>query len=128
MRVLLDTHAFLWFIMGDARLSERARVVIESTSNERLLSVASAWEMAIKSSLGKLKLTGPLGELLNAQMLANDVTLLPVSLKHVDALARLPFHHRDPFDRMMIAQAIEEHVPFVSADEVVPAYGVERIW
>jgi len=128
VRLLLDTHAFLWFLMGDPRLSTRAREVMETESNERLLSIASAWVIAIKTSLGKLKLSAPLAVSLHEQMAANDVTLLPVSLAHVNLVARLPFHHRDPCDRLLVAQSIEEKIPLVSADDVVAKYGVERIW
>ncbi|MCU1264021.1 MAG: PilT protein domain protein [Acidobacteria bacterium] len=108
MRLLLDTHAFLWFIMGSGNLSVNARGLIENPANERLLSVACLWEIAIKTSLGKLTLSAPFEELVPAQLEVNGIDLLNINVDHLSTLITLPFHPRDPFDRLIIAQAIVE--------------------
>jgi PIN domain nuclease of toxin-antitoxin system len=128
MKVLLDTHAFLWFIMGSASLSVNARALIEDAGNERLLSVASLWEIAIKTSLGKLTLSAPFDELIPAQLKLNGIDLLNIKVDHLSTLTTLPFHHRDPFDRLIIAQAIVEKLPVVSLDGAFDTYGVTRHW
>ena len=128
MRVLLDTHAFLWFIDGDARLSRHARALIEDPSNERLLSVGSLWEMAIKAGLGRLDLALPFPDLVERQVERNAMVVLPVLPPHLDAVASLPHHHRDPFDRLIIAQAISEDVPVVSRDGAFAAYPLPVLW
>ena len=128
MRLLLDTHCFLWFFTGDSKLSGDARAAIESTSNESLVSIASLWEMAIKSSLGKLDLRLPFAELAARILTDTDSTLLALSVSHLEALQQLPFHHRDPFDRMLVAQAQVEGLTIVTKDENVQSYGVSHIW
>jgi PIN domain nuclease of toxin-antitoxin system len=128
MRLLLDTHAFLWFIMGSPNLSARARALIEDTANESFLSVAGLWEMAIKVSLGKLTLSDPLDVLVPQQLGLNGIELLGIQVAHAAAVSTLPFHHRDPFDRLLIAQAIVEAMPVVSADAAFDAYPVKRLW
>jgi PIN domain nuclease of toxin-antitoxin system len=128
VRVLLDTHAFLWWVDGGERLSTRARRAIANPGNECLLSLASAWEMAIKVSLGKLELPGTPERFLSDQLAANRFRLLALDLRHVSGVASLPFHHRDPFDRLLAAQALAERIPIVSADPVFRRYGVRRLW
>ena len=128
MKLLLDTHALLWFLEGNPRLSEPARSAIEAPGNERLFSTAGAWEIAIKVSLGKLTLHVPYEQLVPGQLLANDVALLPIRPEHLSGVLTLPFHHRDPFDRMLIAQALAEEAVLVSADLMLDAYGVQRLW
>ncbi|MBM4362786.1 MAG: type II toxin-antitoxin system VapC family toxin [Deltaproteobacteria bacterium] len=128
MNLLLDTHAFLWFMEGSDRLSQRARIEIESGSGRRILSVASAWEMAIKASLGKLVLSKPLGELLPVLLADSGIELLPIEVPDVARVAALPFHHRDPFDRLIAAQALERGLTVVSIDAAFDAYGVDRLW
>lgn len=127
MNLLLDTHTFLWFIMGSANLSGNARALIEDTANKSLLSVASLWEMAIKVSLGKLTLSAGFDDVVR-QLSLNGVGLLNISTAHVSLVATLPFHHRDPFDRLLIAQAITEQVPVVSVDAAFDNYGITRLW
>ena len=107
MRILLDTHAFLWLIAGDASLSPKARDIIEAADNEPLLSAASLWEMAIKVSLGKLTLNfeEPFSEAIGGQLRENGVTVLPLDITHIGQVAVMPFHHRDPFDRLIVAHA-----------------------
>ena len=128
MNLLLDTHAFLWFMEGNERISQRARAEIEAADGVRALSVASAWEMDIKSSLGKLDLAKPLGELLPPLLAAAGIELLPIEIPDLARVATLPFHHRDPFDRLLVAQALERGFTIVSVDEAFDAYGVARLW
>ena len=128
MKVLLDTHAFLWFIMGSANLSVNARALIQDTSNERFLSVASLWEIAIKTSLGRLSLSAPFDQLIPAHLELNGVELLNIQVDHLSTLATLPFHHRDPFDRLVIAQAIVEKLAVIGLDDAFDLYGVTRHW
>lgn len=128
MSPLIDTHAFLWFMEGNTKLSERARLAIENAQGQQFLSVASAWEMAIKTSLGKLTLAEPLGELLPKLLADSGIMLLPVELSDVARVATLPFHHRDPFDRLLAAQVLERGLTLISADAAFDSYGVTRIW
>lgn len=128
MRLLLDTHAFLWFIDGSPNLSPLAREVIEDMDNERLLSVASLWEMSIKVSLGKLKLGSSFPALVRQDVEGNAIRLLGIEPAHLEALSKLPFHHRDPFDRMIVAQSMTEGVPVVGRDEAFEKYPVKLIW
>jgi PIN domain nuclease of toxin-antitoxin system len=128
VRLLLDTHAFLWFIAGSTQLGSGARAAIEDPSSERLLSAASIWETAIKISIGKLTVGSPFETFVVDQMRANGIELLGILPKHCAIVVSLPFHHRDPFDRLLIAQALVEQVPIVSADASFDAYGVQRIW
>jgi PIN domain nuclease of toxin-antitoxin system len=128
MRLLLDTHAFLWFITADSRLGANAKSAIENQANQRLLSTASLWEMAIKFSLGKLKLAKPFDTLIAEQLAANAIDILSIEVSHVSAVAKMPFHHRDPFDRLLIAQAMVENIALVSVESTFDAYGVDRIW
>ena len=126
MSVLLDTQAFLWWVTDDSRLSRRA---LRTIADERcLLSAASCWEMAIKASLGKLEIPRPVDRFLQEQLEVNGFGLLQISLRHAAAVADLPFHHRDPFDRLIAAQALEEEMAVVSSDPVFRKYRVKRIW
>jgi PIN domain nuclease of toxin-antitoxin system len=128
MRILLDTHTFLWFFAGSPQLSARARSVIEDPSTEPLLSMASLWEMAIKISLGKLSIGAQFATFITAQVQRNGIGLLGVTLDHTAHIISLPFHHRDPFDRLLVAQAVVEQLPIVSADSILSSYPVTRIW
>jgi len=126
MTLLLDTQAFLWWVADDRRLSRRARTAIAATPS--VLSVASCWEMAIKASLGKLTLPHPVDRFVQQQLEVNGFTLLPLSLEAAAAVADMPFHHRDPFDRVLAAQARLGRLPIVSSDPMFAKYGVRRIW
>ena len=128
MRGLLDTHTFLWFIAAHPALSAPARKWIETSANERLLSVASLWEIAIKASAGKLTVPLPMTELVATHIVGNAIKLLPIAPPHLDRLVTLPFHHRDPFDRLIIAQAKSEALPIVGRDAQFDAYSITRIW
>jgi PIN domain nuclease of toxin-antitoxin system len=126
MSLLLDTQAFLWWVTDDRRLSKRARTAIAATPC--VLSVASCWEMAIKSSLGKLTLPRAVDRFVQEQLEINGFTLLAISLEAVAGVASLPFHHRDPFDRLLAAQAVHGRLDIVSSDAVFTKYGVRRVW
>lgn len=128
MRLLLDTHAFLWWVDASDSLSRRARAAIASARNQCHLSLASGWEIAIKTSLGKLRIEGRLDRFLPEQIAENGFEALPIEIKHVARVARLPFLHHDPFDRLLIAQALEDDLAVVTADRTFARYGVERIW
>ncbi|HLK55486.1 MAG TPA: type II toxin-antitoxin system VapC family toxin [Chthonomonadaceae bacterium] len=128
MRLLIDTHTFLWFVEGDLQLSQEAKRLLEDENNERWLSLASVWEMAIKISIGKLRLGQPLAEYVREQTERNTISLLPITLPHVLPLTNLPLHHRDPFDRLLVMQSVVEGMPIVSADAVLDAYNLHRLW
>ena len=130
MRVLLDTHAFLWFVAGDAALSDDARAAIENQENEVLVGIASAWEIAIKTSLGKLTVDAASVEaFFDEQMASNGFEYLPIQPAHVFRVATLPFHHRDPFDRILIAQALVEGLTLASRERAMFARdGVTALW
>ena len=126
MTLLLDTQAFLWWVTDDRRLSKRARTAIAATPC--VVSIASCWEMAIKVSIGKLTVPVPLHRFVQEQLEINGFSLLPIALEAAAAVADLPFHHRDPFDRLLVAQAQQQRIAIVSADPVFTKYRVRRIW
>jgi PIN domain nuclease of toxin-antitoxin system len=128
VRLLLDTHAFLWFIAGDAALSHEARKMIEDDANEKLVSIASLWEIAIKNSLGKLPLGKPFEQLIPEQLQRNGFAVLGLTVAHTAQLVRLPFHHRAPFDRMLVAQCQSENLSLLSHDVMLDVYGIARLW
>ncbi len=124
MRLLLDTQIFIWWDSEPTKLSAHAIALCQDQANTLVLSVASVWEMQIKAQLGKLELDRPLAEIVESQQLINHVELLPVQLAHVLALQHLLPHHKDPFDRLIIAQALAENLPVLSIDPVFPVYPV----
>jgi PIN domain nuclease of toxin-antitoxin system len=128
MRVLLDTHTFLWWLDGDRRLSRRARSVIATPANTVLVSAASAWEITTKARIGKLPGALPVAADVAACVAAQAFSGLDITLVHAQRAGRLPGDHRDPFDRMLAAQAQLEDLPVVSNDDVFDSYGVNRIW
>jgi PIN domain nuclease of toxin-antitoxin system len=121
VNLLLDTHSFLWFIGGNSQLSLRVRTLIEAPDNQPFLSIASLWEMAIKASLGKLRVEPSFETFVSQQLDINGIKVLPIQVQHVAVITSLPFHHRDPFDRMLIAQAQIEHMPLLSNDSALDA-------
>ena len=123
MRLLLDSNALIWGYERPSELSPAVRIAIEDTANERFISMASLWEIAIRASIGKLSLTGDLSRAVDHLALVP----LPIRLEHVLRVQNLPLHHRDPFDRMMIAQAIEEGLTIVTRDRAFRAYGVQLL-
>lgn len=128
MRLLLDTHAVIWWVDQDHLLTPTAHSAIADPSNDLLLSAATVWEIAIKVGLGKLSLSLPYKQWMSKAIADIGVTVLPITVEYADVQAGLPKHHGDPFDRLMIAQATVEMVPIVSADAAFDSYGVTRIW
>ncbi len=124
MRLLLDTQIFIWWDSEPQKLSAQALALCQDQTNTLVLSVASVWEMQIKSQLGKLHLDRSLAEIVESQQLINNVELLPIHVTHVLALQHLPPHHKYPFDRLIIAQALAENMPVISADTIFPLYPV----
>jgi PIN domain nuclease of toxin-antitoxin system len=128
VRLLVDSHALLWFDEGNERLGVKAQAMMSDPGNELLLSVAIIWEIAIKVSLGKLRLLESFGVYMQRVIHENNIMNLPLSLDHANMLITLPFHHRDPFDRLLIAQAIVENLPILSADNRFDKYPITRLW
>jgi PIN domain nuclease of toxin-antitoxin system len=128
MRLLLDTHALLWFLNGDTALSGTARAAIENGSHEKLVSHASGWEVAIKANLGKITLQIDYDALFPDAVVANGFTILTPRFEHYRALMVLPWYHRDPFDRLLIAQAQTESLTLISKDPHFSSYGISTLW
>ena len=128
MQALLDTSTFLWFIGGSKKLSVEARKVIENFDNALFMSVASLWEIAIKISISKLSLSEPFEHLIPQKIKENEINLLQINLTHLSEMMKLPFHHRDPFDRLIIAQGISENLPVFARDEAFKNYQIDIIW
>jgi PIN domain nuclease of toxin-antitoxin system len=128
MRILLDTHAFLWAGIEPHKLSSSARSLFADTANQLFLSVASLWEIAIKVNLGRLTLTRPFDEFVQDATTAVGISIIPIEVQHVSRLEKLEHHHRDPFDRMLVVQALTEQLTILSADEALDRYGVQRLW
>lgn len=128
MRLLLDTHSFLWYVLNDSQLSDTAESHISDPDNDVLVSAAVYWEIAIKVGNKKLDLKEPFDDFMDRGIRGNDFEVLPVELRHASKLITLPFHHRDPFDRILVAQALTDGLRVVSIDEKLDAYGVQRIW
>ena len=128
MRVLLDTHAFVWFIAGSPNLSPSARALVEDPTNDKVVSAAGLWELAIKVSIGRLHLAAPFEVLIPDQIKRNGFEVLGVEVRHTAVVVSLPFHHRDPFDGLLVAQALAEGMPIISADSALDAYAITRLW
>ncbi len=128
MRYLLDAHTLLWSQDDTSRLSASATEALTDTSHDRLVSVATIWEIGIKVAIGKLPLSKPFRIWMNTALIDLLLTVLPITLDHVERQTSLPFHHRDPFDRLLIAQALVESIPIIGSDTRFDSYGVARIW
>jgi len=128
MRALLDTHAFLWFILDDPQLSAAARSIIEDPANDIAVSPASYWEIAIKIKLGKYSLPQPYQSFMESQIAANDFHVLHIEPKHTAFVTTMELHHKDPFDRLLVAQALAEGIAIVSVDVQLDPYSVTRLW
>jgi PIN domain nuclease of toxin-antitoxin system len=128
VRLLLDTHSMYWYIQGDPRLSPTAQTLVQDASNQVLISPASYWEIAIKISIGKWKLNRTYEEFVDVGLNTYGFQLLPILPAHTSRLIGLPFKHRDPFDRLLVAQALVEGLSIVSNDSALDAYGVTRLW
>ncbi len=127
MKALLDTHVFIWAISEPPRLSSRVLELIEDRDNEILVSIASAWEMAIKATTGKLRVSGSAAEFVQRKLVEHRMTLLPIQLSHLTMLEKLPLHHRDPFDRLLIAQCMAEEATLITVDPLLKRYRVKII-
>ncbi|QKQ76981.1 type II toxin-antitoxin system VapC family toxin [Nostoc sp. TCL240-02] len=128
MILLLDTHTFIWYVTDNSRLSNQVVELINDKKNEILLSIASLWETAIKQNLGKLSFNQPFEIFIRQQLNLNDFSLLDIKINHVTVFATLFLHHRDPFDLILIAQALVENILILSADKIFDAYSIERLW
>lgn len=128
MRYLLDTHTFIWFDNDPDKLSSQVAAICSSNDNDLLLSLASVWEMQIKTQLGKLQLPLPLPEMIQNQITKNNVELLPIELSHIFNLTNLPPYHKDPFDRLLIAQAMTENAILLSNDANIEKYPIQILW
>jgi PIN domain nuclease of toxin-antitoxin system len=128
VNLLLDTHTLLWFLADDPLLSGAARKLIEQPANRKFVSVATCWEIAIKVGLKKLDLGEPATTFLPRELAVNHFDLLAIELRHATFVETLPPHHKDPFDRLLVAQSIMEAIPLVSVDAAFDAYGVTRLW
>lgn len=127
MDLLLDTHAFIWFLNGDDQLPTAVKTLITDTSNRCFLSIASLWEIAIKNSLGKLEMQGNFSQIATF-LSGNDIEVLPITFEHIQRLLQLEYLHRDPFDRMIIAQSLTEDISLVSKDDIFRRYGASLLW
>lgn len=128
MKLILDTHVFIWLDTQPEKLSKLAKELCQNTHNQLYLSIASVWEMQIKTQLGKLKLNIPLHEMIEIQQQENDLNILNISLKHIYQLSMLPLYHSDPFDRIIIAQSLLENMPIISVDNKFKNYSVQVLW
>jgi PIN domain nuclease of toxin-antitoxin system len=128
MRLLLDTHTLLWFVLDRPQLSRIADALITEPSNDIFVSPATYWEIAIKVAKRKLNLLCPYDDFVDRGIAGNDIDILPIETRHTSLLTTMPFHHNDPFDRLLIAQALVEQMTIVSADSEFDAYGVSRLW
>jgi len=128
VKLLLDTHSFIWAVDQPSLLGPNAKTALEDLANSLLLSAATIWEIAIKIGVNKLTLSLPYRQWMTRAMNDLGVTLLPITADYADVQVSLPFYHRDPFDRLLIAQAIVENVPLVSSDALFEQYGVSRVW
>ncbi|MGH8718649.1 MAG: type II toxin-antitoxin system VapC family toxin [Burkholderiales bacterium] len=128
MKMLLDTQAFLWSMSDFSKLTKKARAALVNPENDVYLSLASIWELAIKISTGKLRIAGSLEKLIPEQLALNNITQLDIAFRHVVGVGSLPYHHKDPFDRLLVSQATLEGMPILSADKAFDAYGIKRVW
>ena len=128
MRFLVDTHAFLWAVLSPEKLTERVRSVFTDREAELLVSIATPWEMAIKAGIGKLENGAEILDNFENQVTASGYRILETSIEHTIRSGYLPRYHKDPFDRLLIAQALDLNVPILSRDDIFDLYGVQRIW
>lgn len=128
MILLVDTHAFLWYLTADPRLSAAAKILMINPAHQLFLSRASLWEIAIKVSIGKLTLPSPFPTLIPQKLQQTGTQIMEIKLEHLAAIIPLPFHHKDPFDRMLVARCIVDQIPILSADSVLDQYPIKRLW
>ena len=128
MKCLIDTHTLLWYTLNESQLSRTAHQLIINQNNEILISPASYWEIAIKISIGKLILHQPYKDFITVCLNQYQFKILAITPEHTDAVIALPFYHKDPFDRLLVAQAIVENIPIISVDNALDQYGIQRLW
>jgi PIN domain nuclease of toxin-antitoxin system len=128
MKLLVDTHAFLWYLTADPRLRASAQTLMADPANQLFLSRASLWEIGIKVSVGKLTLPAPYLTLIPQKLQQLGMQILEIQHHHIGAVIGLPFHHKDPFDRMMVAQSMVEQMPILSVDPGFDLYSIQRVW
>jgi PIN domain nuclease of toxin-antitoxin system len=128
MRLLLDTHAFIWYTTDSSRLTATGRSLIDNGENDILLSTASVWEMAIEHSIGRLTFSMPFMEFIKQQIAVNRIDILEITFDHIEVVASLLLHHRDPFDRLIIAQSMAQQIPILSVDAIFDAYAIAPVW
>ena len=128
MRLLLDSHTLVWAVDSPTKLGSRAKAMLEDASNELLVSAATIWEVAIKVGLGKLALSMPYRQWMWQAIRDTGASVLPITVEYADVQASLPRHHGDPFDRLLVAQAVVEQLALVSSDAVFESYGIQRVW
>jgi PIN domain nuclease of toxin-antitoxin system len=128
VRIIIDTQVLIWWTNDVSNISPRVQDIILNLDNELWLSLASIWEMQIKISLGKLDLPRALPDIITTQIEENQIKILPIELSHIYTIEQLPLHHRDPFDRLIIAQSLTEKMPIASVDKAFDVYSIERIW
>ena len=126
-KFLIDTHTFIWLIEDDSKLPHSSKQLIDDLDNDVYISIASLWEMAIKISIGKLKLAGVLSQAID-ELYARNIKILPIDLLHILRVQNLPFYHKDPFDRIIIAQSLVENITLISVDDVFDNYGIKRLF
>lgn len=126
-KFLIDTHTFIWLIDDDPKLSSTYKSLIDDSDNEIFISIASLWEMAIKISIGKLKVAGVLQQMIE-ELFVRNIKILPINPSHVLKVETLPFHHKDPFDRIIVAQCLVENLTAISVDEILDEYHVNRVF
>ena len=128
MRILIDTHALLWAMTGDVQLSAAARQAYLNADNDLFLSAVSFWEICLKVGLGKLSLSEGWSNAVEQELKANGIQWLPITVGHCLGIVKLPFHHRDPFDRMLVAQALTEDMSIMTADKQLSRYSIPCLW
>jgi PIN domain nuclease of toxin-antitoxin system len=128
VRLLLDTHTLIWSVEDQARVSAAAMTVLQDPANDRFLSAATIWELAIKFGQGKIALSMPYRLWMETVITDLKLLILPITIEYAEGLSMLPSHHKDPFDRLLIAQALVENIPIVSLDAAFDPYGVTRVW
>ena len=128
MKYLIDTHTLLWSAGNSPRLSSKVKKIYLNPNNDIYLSLASIWELSIKIGLNKINLSIPLKKFVDIHILGNNIEILNINLNHIYRIEKLPLHHRDPFDRLIISQAIEENLPIIGNDKIFDNYKIKRIW
>lgn len=128
MKYLIDTHTLIWIVTNNSKLSDKARSLYLDSDNDIYFSMASIWEMAIKISIKKMSIQTSLINFINDDIVGNNIKILNINIPHICYLEKLPFHHRDPFDRLILSQGITESIPVISSDKKFDLYPVNRIW